>query len=364
VHENPFEKPEDLKDPERPTGTTAPKPHPIADRRSALHRSPEGQPAPDKPAPDKPAPDKPVADTPAPDKPSSAPPAAARWPAPATLHPVVASMPADAETTIASVARYIAERETDPAGRFRAAHDWVADRIAYDVPAYLDRRIPAQDAQSVFQRRIGVCAGYAQLLRALGREMGLEVEYVVGDARTSGTDERGESHAWTAVKLDGRHYLADATWNSGFPDGRSFKKSFRTDYLFTPPEVFGIDHFPNQERWQLRDKPISRGDFFRQAMMTPRFHAEGRELISPRRSQVTVSGPFTAEIKTPTGLFTTATWSPLSGDGRNRCQVENGPVTRVTCDLPGTGEYLVRLFSGRQQYGTFDYIGQIEANRE
>ena len=374
VHENPFEKPEDLKDPERPTGTGDPKPVPSPTVSAPSTAAPKDAPSPDRPAadtpssdkpsPDKPSPDKPVADSPAPDKPSSDRPAAARWPAPAALHPVVASMPADAESTIAGVARYIAERETDPAGRFRAAHDWVADRIAYDVPAYLDRRIPAQDAQSVFQRRIGVCAGYARLLQALGREMGLEVEYVVGDARTSGTDERGESHAWTAVKLEGRHYLADATWNAGFPDGRSFKKSFRTDYLFTPPEVFGIDHFPNQERWQLRDKPISRGDFFRQAMMTPRFHAEGRELLSPRRSQVTVSGPFTAEIKTAPGLFTLATWSPLSGEDRNRCKVENAPVTRVTCELPGNGRYLVRLFSSAQQYGTFDFIGQFEANRE
>lgn len=290
--------------------------------------------------------------------------AAPVWPAAPELHPVVAAMPKEAEGSIAAVARYIAEREAEPAGRFRAAHDWVADRIAYDGPAYAARQFPPQDAESVFQRRIGVCAGYAKLLAALGKELGLEVAYVVGDARTSGTGETGDSHAWSAVRLGDRYYLADPTWNSGSLDGTTFKKRYRTDYLFTPPEVFGIDHFPNDAKWQLRKDAISRGDFFRQPMMTPRFHAEGRELLSPTRSQVTVSDVLTAEIKVPRGLFTTATWSVGREGERNRCDVDNGETTRVRCALPAKGKYLVSLFSSPTEYGSYAYVGQIEANRE
>jgi transglutaminase/protease-like cytokinesis protein 3 len=292
--------------------------------------------------------------------------ASTAWPSPepGALHPAVVSMPRDAEQSISSVARYIAERETDPAGRFRAAHDWVADRIAYDGPSYAARRFPPQDAQSVFKTRIAVCAGYAKLLTALGKELGLEVAYVVGDARTSGNSEAGDSHAWSAVKLGDRYHLADATWNSGSLDGTTFVKRYSTDYLFTPPEVFGLDHFPGDPRWQLRATPISRGEFFRQPMMTPRFHAEGRELLTPQRSQVTVSGPFTAEVRTRSGLWTLASWTTDPAQSGTHCAVENGPTTRVRCDLPGKGRYLVRLFSGPEQYGKYHYIGQFEANRE
>lgn len=287
------------------------------------------------------------------------------WPPPAqALHPAVADMPKDAEQSIQTVARYIAERESDPAGRFRAAHDWVADRIAYDGPSYVAHRYPPQDAESVFRARVAVCAGYSKLLAALGRELGLDVSYVVGDARTSGNSESGDSHAWSAVKLGDRYYLADVTWNSGTLSGSTFTKRYRTDYLFAPPEVFGLDHFPNDARWQLRASPISRGDFFRQAMMTPRFYAEGRELLTPQRSQVTVSGPFTAEIKTRPGLWTLAAWTVDPAQSGTNCTTDNGPITRVTCELPGKGRYLVRLFSGAQQYGKFEYIGQFEANRE
>jgi transglutaminase/protease-like cytokinesis protein 3 len=273
-------------------------------------------------------------------------------------------MPKDAEQSITSVARYIAERESDPAGRFRAAHDWVADRIAYDGPSYVARRFPPQDAESVFRARVGVCAGYARLLTALGQALGLEVVYVTGDARTSGNSEEGDSHAWSAVKLGDRYYLADATWDSGSLSGTTFNKRFTTDYLLTPPEVFGLDHFPKDPKWQLRASPISRGDFFRQAMMTPRFYAEGRELLSPQRSQVTVSGPFTAEIKTKPGLFTLASWTADPAQSGTHCRTDDGPTTRVTCELPGKGRYLVRLFSSPKQYGSYEYIGQFEANRE
>jgi len=339
VHENPFDQKNVTPGPTGTGGTASPS------------ATPAPKPASDSPSPDRPASDRHVASL--------------TWPQPAVLHPIVAGMPPDAEQSIATVARYIAERESDPVGRFRAAHDWVADRISYDGPSYVAHKYPPQDAESVFRTRTSVCAGYAQLLTALGQALGLDVVYVVGDARTSGTDEGGAGHAWSAVRLGDKYYLADATWSSGSLDGSTFTKRFSTDYLFTPPEVFGTDHFPRDAKWQLRDRPLSRGDFFRQPMMTPRFYAEGLELLSPLRSQVTVSGPLTAEITNKNGLFTMATWRLQGATERQECDVTDGPTTRVTCALPNKGQYLVQLFGSPQQYGSpYRYLGQIEANRQ
>ncbi|MBK8259572.1 MAG: transglutaminase [Polyangiaceae bacterium] len=366
-HDNPFDQKDDLPNPtgsstagDKPVNTgTVPSPTPTAGTTASNGST-------DKPTQDKPTQDKPTQNDPGQTSPANREFATTKWPPPLpkALHFVVADMPRDAETSIRAVAEYIAQRESDPAGRFRAAHDWVADRIAYDGPSYVAHKYPPQDAETVFRTRTGVCAGYSKLLAALGRALGLEVEYVVGDARGSGDSEQGESHAWNAVKIGDQYYLADATWNSGYLNGSTFTKNFRTDYLFTPPHVFGLDHFPNLTKWQLRSTPITRGDFFRQAMMTPRFYAEGRELLSPTRSQVTVSGPFTAEIKTPPGLFTLASWTVFGQPQRTHCETENGTTARVTCNLPAKGKYTVMLFSSEKQYGQFDYIGQFEANRE
>jgi transglutaminase superfamily protein len=298
---------------------------------------------------------------PAPDRPSPGV-ASSQWPLPPTLDPLVNEIPAASEASIDSVARYIADRTSDPARRLKAAHDWVADRIAYDAPSYAAHRYPPQDAQTVFRTRTGVCAGYARLLEALGRALGVEVLYIVGDARTSGQKEHGEGHAWNVAKLDGRYFHIDATWNSGYIDGPTFTKRYRSDYYLTPAAVFGLDHFPDEARWQLRDKPISRGEFMRQPMMTPRFYAEARELVSPDRSQVTVKGSLSIQINNPRQLFTLADYYPASGGAGTRCAIVNGEKTQVDCVFPTAGAYVVKLFSNPQQYGSFDYIGQIEAN--
>ncbi len=217
----------------------------------------------------------------------------------------------------------------------------------------------------MFAHRTGVCAGYAQLVAAMGKVLGLEVLYVTGDARTGGQHETGEGHAWNAARIDGRYVLLDATWDSGSVEGTTFTKGYRTDYYLTPGEVFTVDHFPSDSRWQLRASPISRGDFFRQPMMTPRFYAEHRELVSPTRSQVTVRGPLEILMRAPPALFTTATFSADGSKDRQRCEVTRGELTRITCALPGPGAYEVEMFSNTQEYGTpYEYVGQIEANRE
>jgi transglutaminase/protease-like cytokinesis protein 3 len=238
----------------------------------------------------------------------------------------------------------------------------VADRIAYDAPAYAAHRYPPQDAQTVFRTRTGVCAGYAKLLEAMGRALGLEVLYIVGDARTSGSKEGGEGHAWNIAKVGGRYLHIDATWNSGTVDGTTFTKRYGTDYYLAPAAVFGLDHFPDEARWQLRDKPISRGEFMRQPMMTPRFYAEARELVTPDRSQVTVRGSLGIVINNPRKMFTLADYYPAAGGAGTRCTIVNGEITKVDCAFPAAGSFVVKLFSNPQQYGSFDYIGQIEAN--
>jgi hypothetical protein len=106
------------------------------------------------------------------------------WPWKQTgLHPAVASMPASAETSIKSVAQYIAKHERDPVKRIKALHDYVADRIAYDSEALYSGKFPDQDAETTFRTHKSVCAGYANLLSALGRAINEQIVVVTGNAR-------------------------------------------------------------------------------------------------------------------------------------------------------------------------------------
>jgi transglutaminase-like putative cysteine protease len=286
----------------------------------------------------------------------AAPPHAA-WPVEPRPHALAAAVPAGAQTDAAAVARWIAEREPDPFLRVKALHDYVVARLTYDHPAVLTGDIPPQDAATVFGRRTAVCAGYAQLLEAMGAAAGVEIAYVVGDSRRDEEDVDGVGHAWNAAHIGDRWYLVDATWDDA-------EDTYRTDYLFTPPELFSLDHLPDAERWQLRDRPLSRGDFMRQPMLEPRFYQHGLELRQPTRSQVTVGDRVDIVLGNPREVFVTARAEPLAGGGDVvRCDVRPGATVRITCDLPEPGRYRVILFAALEEYGVYPGVGRIQVNR-
>lgn len=280
-----------------------------------------------------------------------------KWPFAPTLHPAVASVPASVETDPASVGRYLAKQEEDPLRRLKLLHDYVADRIAYDVPALRAPRIPPQSAEKALREGKAVCSGYALLLQALGKAAGLEIVYVVGFSRDTDGSVPGVGHAWNAAKVDGQWYLIDTTWDAGHVNGETFTKKYTADYLMTPPEVFGLNHLPDEPRWQLRASPISRGEFIRQPNVRPMLYAQGFILEDPTRSQVTVSDDFTMRLQNRRGRHLMVKYGQ---DGR--CDVTGTDQLDVVCDLPRRGTYPVKLFVGQNQYGTYWYAGRFEVH--
>lgn len=279
------------------------------------------------------------------------------WPSAPTLHPIVTSLPAAAETSIESVARYVVEHEADPVQRVKALHDYVADRVAYDVPALRTRNFPPQDAQAVFERRTAVCAGSAALLAELGRAAGLEIIVVVGDARDSDGLFDGTGHAWNAFNLAGRWYLADPTWDAGAVDGDTFTKQYESSYFMTPPEVFATTHMPEDPKWQLLATPLSQGDFIRQPHLKPSFAALGLRLLEPQRAQISarVGETVTLRLDNPHGFEVDGNVRP-HGDGAPTiafCDNEADP-TSMSCTMPAAGRHEVVLFGPGG-----DHLGQI-----
>jgi hypothetical protein len=291
-------------------------------------------------------------------------PSVVTYPMAATMHPVVANMPREVETSIANVGRYIAERETNQVMRIKALHDYVADRVAYDAPAYAAGHIPHEDGdpQAVFRSHKGVCAGYAALMRELGKVTGDEIAYVVGDARSSSHPMEGEGHAWNAVKIGAGWYLVDTTWDAGPVDGAEFKKKYSTEYLFTPPEVFAVSHYPEAQKWQLLEHPMTHAEFFRRPVLAPAFFRYGLALVSPDRSQVTTAGPLAVNVTNPNDVFLLADFSSKHGGARTDCKGDG--KTTFHCTFPAAGTYDVRLYVNRERYGSYAYAGSVEVNAQ
>ena len=280
------------------------------------------------------------------------------------LHPAIANMPANVETSIESVAKYIVSKESNPVLRVKALHDYVADRIAYDAESYFAGAYPPQDAETVFRTRKAVCAGYAKLLEALGKEAEIEIVYVSGKSRSQVSELSGRGHAWNGVKVNGQWHLIDPTWDSGYVNDpqSGFVKRYSTEYLMPPPEVIGISHFPKDPAWQLRSNPIDQGEFLRQPMMRPKFFADGLSLISPQRSQVDTSNNAVINLANPQKQWILASYSPKGSNSSQNC---GQPVqdSQISCPLPSSGSYEVSLFTSSEGQGNFDYVGRLEFNK-
>ncbi len=342
-HDNPYrdkEKESDEQPTPSPTPTPTPVPKPVPTPVASTSSS---APPPEEPPP-------PVA------------PPGQHWPMPATLHPVVTSMPPEVEVSIPSVGKYIAERESDPFLRVKALHDWVADRIAYNAPSLKLARIPQADgdADSVFRTRKGVCAGYAHLMQELGKATGDKIVYVVGDARSQSSPMEAEGHAWNAVQINGAWYLIDATWDAGSVGDYTFTKRYSTDYLFTPAHVFAVQHFPDQPKWQLLEKPIDRTEFFRRPVLAPSFFARDLTLKNPDRSQVTSSGTLDVLIGNPQNTFLLVAYEPKQGGKSERCTTNKH--TTAHCTFPAAGTYDVNFFVNEKELGQYAYAGSVQVN--
>jgi hypothetical protein len=276
------------------------------------------------------------------------------WPWPSSPEP----LDGVDETSLESVGKSIAAKESDPFRRVKLLHDWVVTRFTYDSEALRTLKIPPQDAQTVFKKRVAVCEGYARTLVALGKASGDDILYLVGDVREESGSVAPIGHAWNAVHIKGAWYLVDATWDD--PVMRDGSAAYQTDYLFIPPSLAVFDHFPEQSRWQLLEKPLSRGDFLRQPLARPGLAREGLTLKQPDRSTVEVDGALDIELTNPRGLYVLVTATPEAGGAEAECGVANDANLSFRCELP-EGVSSVRLYRNKERSGVYGSIAVIRA---
>ena len=120
----------------------------------------------------------------------------------------------------------------------KAIHDYMVMNIDYDYDNYCANTIPAESYSSLgaLKNKYAVCAGYALTFKLLCETAGLECDYVVGTA--------GGYHAWNQVKVDGKWYNVDVTWDDPVSKGKAFDdhKYNRYSYFLISDELMYKDH--------------------------------------------------------------------------------------------------------------------------
>ncbi|KAM3594397.1 uncharacterized protein V6R79_007212 [Siganus canaliculatus] len=178
--------------------------------------------------------------------------------------------------------------------RIRAIWVWLCHNIEYDVSGYLGQSEKLSSPEEVIAAGRGVCCGYSNLCTEMCREVGIECQEVPGHSKGIGY-RHGKSlkdvksdHLWNAVLLGGQWFVLDACWGAGRVDmeHESFVKRFDDFYFLTDPEEFIESHFPDEEKWQLLEAPITLQEFERRVFKTSAFFTLGLRLIHPHHCHI------------------------------------------------------------------------------
>lgn len=194
-----------------------------------------------------------------------------------------------------SLSRLLTCSYTTELEKVRSIFLWITDNISYNTIRYQSRIRNSRDddaeaeydADSIFKsldervaiitlkRGFALCDGYARLFKSLCDFAGIKSEVITGYARTNmGSNQFMCNHKWNAVMIDGKWYLLDATWASGYLNfsGTNFIRDYNAGYFLTPPKYFIQDHYPDDIKWTLLDSPPTLSEFNRSPFKQPAFN--------------------------------------------------------------------------------------------
>lgn len=152
------------------------------------------------------------------------------------------------------------------------------------------KKLREKKTKSAYRKGKGVCEDYSYLFLFMCQSVGIEAKYITGvskqNARQIGTFPKRSSHAWNAVKIDGKWHLLDATWAAGIVNQKTgrFTRVFYEGFYLIEPKFFILSHFPDDEKWQLLEHPISKKEFSNFAYLHGVFYKDKNILeISPKK---------------------------------------------------------------------------------
>lgn len=129
-----------------------------------------------------------------------------------------------------------------------AIYDWMCDNITYDYANLENDAYKLKhSAYAALINRTSVCQGYAVLLYRLLLEVGIDCRVVTGLGN-------GGGHAWNIIRLDGKYYHADSTWDAGLPTGMTYGYFLKGDGFYS-------DHTPQMTQEFYKAYPVSAADY-------------------------------------------------------------------------------------------------------
>jgi hypothetical protein len=277
--------------------------------------------------------------------------------------------PPSAEATVESLAAYLIEPAKNDREKARAIFRWITDNIDYNVEVFFKGGTGPTNSEDVLKSRKSVCYGYSDIFLSLAREAGLQAVRISGYGKGYGY-QPGENftgpsnHAWNGVMINRSWYLIDSTWGAGYVSrDRKYVRWFDDHFFMTPPSQFIYDHFPEDTRWQLLDRPVSKQEYENLVYLEPDFF---RLDLKPVQKNGTISADkqINISIFAPQDVLMTAGLEyakPGAGgalDGYTFCQ-RDGERYDIYAQFPAAGNYILKAYA-KQKDEPGDYSSVLK----
>ncbi len=258
----------------------------------------------------------------------------------------------------------------------RAIYSWIAKNVSYDLVEFRSNqggrvafsyRTPEEKEQKLHKYNLdlanktlrtkkGVCRGYTALYDRVANLCGLETVTIPGTSKSHPTHigklPTAADHIWNAVKIDGKWQLIDVTWASGSVDSRTgkFVNKFNDGYFFTDPDVFFLNHFPDEPKWLPNGKTPQ--EFASLPLFSGEYIAADYNITFPKSG--TLPNGYVIPFKVE-NLDSDRVAYALSSDGKIQLLQtrKNGNVTEFDVPLPKNASGFLTIFVDQESVATY-----------
>ena len=198
-----------------------------------------------------------------------------------TFTPVWLHNAAQEQQVTAAVTQVLKELNLQDAHEYdkvMGVYDWITEEVQYDFDNYDDNAYTLKHSTyAAMIDRCAVCQGYATLLYRMLLSLGVDCRYIGGRADN-------ESHAWVIIKLDGKYYNADPTWD------RDLKGHYR--YFLIPNSNFATHQRSSEYNTQefLAQYPMSETPYVRNVAASGKLNGDMAWVLDGDTGTLTVSG--------------------------------------------------------------------------
>ena len=111
---------------------------------------------------------------------------------------------------LTAVAQEVTRHYTTVSSKLQRIAAWIADSVYYDYPTYYGSADRAQDPYTVYESKLAICYGYANLSCFMIRALGIPCFTVYGTVPV----QNGGVHRWTAAWTGSKWLYLDTCWMS------------------------------------------------------------------------------------------------------------------------------------------------------